>query len=94
MVAKELLGTILNMGNDTEKEKNDSMGDNVQLSPIPIFSRIRSVTVDQTGTMFCSCKYFERIGLSCVHMAYIAALCHDILYVCFSYLKICWIYTP
>ncbi len=29
MVIKELPGTILNMGNDTEKEKNDSLGDNV-----------------------------------------------------------------
>jgi hypothetical protein len=51
MIVKELPGTILNMGNDTDKEKNDSLGDNVQLSPIPIFSGIRSVTVDHTGTM-------------------------------------------
>jgi hypothetical protein len=77
MVVKELPGTILNMGNDTEKEKNDSMGDNAQLSPIPILSRIRSVTVDQTGTMFCSCKHFERISLPCVHMACVTTLCHD-----------------
>ncbi len=28
MVVKELPGTISNMGNDTEKEKNDSLGDN------------------------------------------------------------------
>jgi hypothetical protein len=70
MVVKELPGTISNMGNnDTDKEKNDSVGDNVQLSPIPIFSRIRSVTVDQTGTMLCSCKHFKRIGLPCVHLA-------------------------
>jgi hypothetical protein len=46
MVVKELPGTFSNMGNDTDKEKNDSLGDNVQLSPIPIFSRIWSVTVD------------------------------------------------
>jgi hypothetical protein len=77
MVVKELPGTISNMGNDTENEKNDSLGDNVQLSPIPIFSRIWSVTVDQTGTMFCSCKHFESIGLPCVHMACVATLCHD-----------------
>jgi hypothetical protein len=77
MVVRELPGTISNMGNDTEKEKNDSLGDNVQLSPILIFSRIQSVTVDQTGTMFCSCKHFERIGLPCVHMACVATLCHD-----------------
>ncbi len=53
------------------------MGDNVQLSPIPIFSCIWSVTVDQTGTMLCSCKHFEKIGLLCVHMACVASLCHD-----------------
>ncbi len=77
MVVKELPDTISNMGNDTGKEKNDSLGDNVQLSPIPIFSCILSVTVDQTSTMLCSCKHFERIGLSCVHLACVATLCHD-----------------
>ncbi len=66
---KELPGTISNMGNDTENEKNDSLCDTVLLSPIPIFSRIWSVDIDQTGTMFCSCKHFERIGLPCAHMA-------------------------
>jgi hypothetical protein len=65
------------MGNDTNKEKNDSLGDNVQLSPIPIFSRIQSVTVDQTGAMLCLCKHFKRIGLPCVHLACVANLCHD-----------------
>ncbi len=53
------------------------MGDNAQISPIPMFSRIRSVTIDRTGTMFCSCMHFERIGLPCVHMACVATLCHD-----------------
>ncbi len=77
MIVKELPGIISIMGNDTDKEKNDSLGDNVQLSPIPIFSRIQSVTVDQTGTMSCLCKHFERIGLPCVHLAYVASLCHD-----------------
>jgi hypothetical protein len=77
MVVKELPDTISNMGNNTEKEKNDSLGGNVELSPIPIFSRIWSVTVDQTRIMFCSCKHFERIGLLCVHMACVATLCHE-----------------
>jgi hypothetical protein len=76
MIVKELPGAILNMGNDTEKKKKDSMGDNAQLSPILIFSHIWSVTIDQTRTMFCSCKHFERIGLPCVHMACVATLCH------------------
>jgi hypothetical protein len=77
MVVKELPGTISNMGNDPDEEKNDSLGHNVQLSPIPIFSRIWSVTVDQTGTTLCSCKHFERIGLPCVHLACVATLCHE-----------------
>jgi hypothetical protein len=77
MIVKDLPGTISNMCNDTDKEKNDSLGDNVQLSPIPIFSRIRSVTVDQTGTILCLCMHFERIGLPCVHLACVASLCHD-----------------
>ncbi len=74
---QEFLGTISNIGNDTGHEKNDSLCDTVPLSPIPIFSHIRSVTIDDTGTMFCSCKHFERIGLLCVHMACVAKLCHE-----------------
>jgi hypothetical protein len=74
---KELPGTLSNMGNDTENEKNDSLCETVLLSPIPIFSRIWSVTIDQTRTMFCYCKHFERIGLLCVHMACVAKLCHE-----------------
>ncbi len=63
MDVKELPGTISNKGNDTEKEMNDSLGDNVQLSTIPISSRIWSVIVDQTGTIFCSCNILK--GLVC-----------------------------
>jgi hypothetical protein len=77
MVVKELSGTICKIVNDSDKEKNDSLGHNVQLSPILIFSRVCSVTVDQTGTMLCSCKHFERIGLPCVHLACVATLCHE-----------------
>jgi hypothetical protein len=74
---KELPGTLSNMGKDTENEKNDSLCDTVLLSPISIFSCIWSFTIDQTGTMFCSFKHFERIGLPCVHMACVAKLCHE-----------------
>jgi hypothetical protein len=73
----KLPGTISNMGNDTDKKKNHSLGDNVELSPIPNFSHIQSVTVDQSGTMLCFCKHFERIGLQCVHLACVVTLCHD-----------------
>jgi hypothetical protein len=74
---QEFPGTISNIGKDTGHEKNDSLCDTVPLSPIPIFSRIRSVTIDDTGTMFCSCKHFERIGLPCIHMVCVAELCHE-----------------
>jgi hypothetical protein len=58
LVVKELPGAICGIGNDSDKEKNYSLGHNVQLSPIPIFSCICSVTVDKSSTMFCSCKPF------------------------------------
>ncbi len=45
-------------------------------SPIPVFSRIRSVSVDDNGTVFCTCKHFERLGLPCVHQASVATFCH------------------
>jgi hypothetical protein len=77
LVVKELSGTICGIGNESDKENYDILGHNVQLSPIPIFSRICSVTVDKTGTMLCSCKYFERIGLPCDHLACVATLCHE-----------------
>ncbi len=77
LVVKELPGTIYGIGNDSDKEKNDSLGHNVQLSPIQIFSRIHSVTIDKTGAMLCSCKHFKRIGLPCVHLAYVAKLSHE-----------------
>jgi hypothetical protein len=77
LVVKELPGTICGIHNDSDEEKNDSLGNNVQLSPIPISSHICSVIVDKTGTMLCSCKHFERIGLACVHLAYVATLCHE-----------------
>ncbi len=68
---------ILNMGTKTDNEMIDSICDTIPVSPIPIFSRIWSVTADQTGTMFCSCKHFERIGQPCVHMVCVAKLCHE-----------------
>jgi hypothetical protein len=77
LFVQELPGTICGIGNDSDEEKNDSLGHNVQLLPIPIFSRICSVTVDKTGTMLCSCKHFERIGLPCVHLVCVATLCHE-----------------
>ena len=65
---------ILNMGTNTDNETIDSICDTIPVSSIPIFSCIWSVTVDQTGTMFCSCKHFERLGLPFVHMACVAKI--------------------
>jgi hypothetical protein len=56
----------------------DCMDDtNVQDCTIPIFTKIRTVTVDTCGTMFCSCCLFERQGLPCTHQARVAGLCHE-----------------
>jgi hypothetical protein len=44
---------ILNMGTNSDNEMLDSICDTIPVSPIPIFSHIQSVTVDQTGTIFC-----------------------------------------
>ena len=52
---------------DTDKE----------FSPIPVFSRIRHVSMDCTQTMSCSCNHFERTGLPCVHQACVATYCHQ-----------------
>ena len=49
----------------------------VQDCTIPIFTRIRTVTVDICGTMACSCCLFERQGLPCTHQACVAVLCHE-----------------
>ncbi len=68
---------ILNMGTNTDNETIHSICHTIPVSPIPIFSHIWSVTVDQTGTMLCSCKHFERMGLPCVHMVCVAKLCHE-----------------
>ena len=56
---------------------NVNRNNNNDLSPIPVFSRVRTVSVDGSGIMLCSCKHFERTGLPCVHQASVASLCHD-----------------
>jgi hypothetical protein len=50
---------------------------NIALSPILLFLHICTVTVDSGGTMFCTCKHFEKICLPCIHQACVASLCHD-----------------
>ena len=59
-----------NISNNTEnnlQNKTPTIDDDVPSSPIPLFARIRTVTVECNGTMLCTCKHFERIGLPCVH---------------------------
>ena len=38
-------------------------------SPIPRFSRVRRVTIDDKGVCKCSSCYFERVGIPCPHIA-------------------------
>ena len=69
-----------NISHKTENNLQNSsptVDDKVPCSPIPLFSHIRTVTVDNKGTMFCTCKHFERIGLPCVHQACVASFCHN-----------------
>jgi hypothetical protein len=65
---------------DTNKQiidlNEESTGESA-FSPIPVFSRIHSVSVDTNGTMFCTCKHFEQLDLPCVHQASVATFCHQ-----------------
>jgi hypothetical protein len=45
--------------------------------PIPFFSWIWSVTVDQTGTCSVHASISKGWDFSCVHMACVAKLCHE-----------------
>ena len=59
-------------------ETNVAEDEVVQDCTIPIFSRIRIVTVDTGGMMACSCCLFEKQGLPCTHLACVAVLCHEL----------------
>ena len=37
-------------------------------SPIPLFNRIRTVSINGNNMLRCTCKSFERTGLPCVHI--------------------------
>ena len=45
--------------------------------PIPLFSRVREVSVAQDGTMSCNCYTFESVGHYCAHQVCIAKLVHE-----------------
>jgi hypothetical protein len=66
-----------NNGENNLQNKTPTIDDEVPSSPIPLFARIQTVTVDCKGTMFCTCKHFERIGSPCVHQACVASFCHN-----------------
>ena len=63
-----------------DHEQNDTMAETSEqdVSHIPLFSRIRTVTIDCQGFMFCTCKHFERTGLPCVHQASVSFFCHGL----------------
>jgi hypothetical protein len=45
--------------NDQITDLNKVSAGESAFSPIPVISHIRSVSVDDNGTMFCTCKHFE-----------------------------------
>lgn len=45
--------------------------------PIPLFSRVRSVTIDDDNVMHCSCKKFECRGHFCADQISVAELVHE-----------------
>ena len=62
---------------DCINETNITENEVVQACTIPIFTRIRTVTVDTCGTMACSCCLFERQGPPCTRQACVGVLCHE-----------------
>jgi hypothetical protein len=52
----------------TALEEQQTHPSQEESSPIPVFRRIRKVTVSAGRVMSCSCGQFERTGLSCVHI--------------------------
>jgi hypothetical protein len=63
---------------DSNTQSDDYMNSNVcDDMLIPLFSRTRTVSVEDDGTMHCSCHNFERVGLPCTHQACVATLCYE-----------------
>ena len=46
-------------------------------TPIPLFRRIRIVTIQDDGTMNCDCYQFEREGIPCAHQGCVATMCYQ-----------------
>ena len=46
-------------------------------TPIPLFRRIRIVTIQDDGTMLCDCYQFEREGIPCAHQGCVATMCYQ-----------------
>ena len=45
--------------------------------PVPKFSRLRRVHIDNDGICRCSCCYYERVGMPCPHMASVFLLINE-----------------
>ena len=54
---------------------DESLYEKPTLSPIPKFWRIRTVELDESLCLKCSCCHFESIGLPCVHQAAVIKDC-------------------
>jgi len=49
----------------------------IQSIPIPKFSRIREVTIEEDGTMLCDCCRFEMTLCFCEQQVSVAKMCHE-----------------
>lgn len=63
--------------NDANKQDEYDNGDGIPSHQIPLFERVRDVTVDEDGTMHCSCCRFQRSGVFCEQQICIAQLVHE-----------------
>ncbi len=44
----------------------------IKTSPIPIFEKTHTVSIDLNRVMCCDCYFFENVGIFCVHMVRVA----------------------
>ena len=61
-----------NNGVETHEQCDDDEDKKLHVA-LPRFTRIRTVTVDDTNVMYCTCCRFECIGIFCVHQVVTAA---------------------
>ena len=68
------IGDTVLRENDEESNEQD---DEFKQVPLPLFRRIRHVTIETDGTLMCDCCNFEGCGLFCVHQVAVATAIHE-----------------